>query len=213
MKLSVIVAALNEEAHLGRCLSALRETFRGEVIVVDGESTDRTVEIAQQYASQVVGGPRGLALQCNLGASTATGDTLFFLAADTVVPANWESLIAGALESPYVVGGGFALKIDDEFFPYRVITWGGNFRSRYLGIALADQGLFVRRSAFDRVAGMQPDSLIPHARLCFDLKAFGDFVLLREAVKSSPRKWREQGMISTTLNHMLTYLKFRYREL
>lgn len=213
MKLSVIVAALNEQDHLGRCLSSIRETFQGEIIVVDGESSDRTVEIARQYASDVVIGSRGLALQCNLGAERATGDVLFFLAADTLVPPEWEGLITNTLASPYVAGGGFALEIDDESFAYRVISWGGNFRSRYLGIALSDQGLFVRKAIFSRVGGMKVDSMIPHAHLCFAIKAFGDFILLREPVKSSARKWRKNGVIATTVKHMVSYMKFRFREL
>lgn len=213
MTISVIVPTLNEATVLDGTLSALRKEFNGELWVVDGGSRDRTKEIALAYTDRVLGGPLGLARQCNLAARHAAGDILFFVAADCVVPAGWVSAVEGALQSPYVVGGGFTLQLDDDALAYRILAWGGNFRSRYLRVVLGDQGLFVRRNVFLTVGGMREGSLIPHAKLCFDIAAHGEVVILSDTMLSSSRKWKERGLLATTFTHLRTYLKFKRREL
>jgi len=56
--ISVVIPTYNEEKNIERCLRALeeqtipREDF--EIIVVDGQSSDRTIEIAQRYADRVI---------------------------------------------------------------------------------------------------------------------------------------------------------------
>ncbi len=52
LPLTAIVAARNEARNLPRCLESLRDV--GEVYVIDSQSTDGTIEIAQSYGAQVV---------------------------------------------------------------------------------------------------------------------------------------------------------------
>lgn len=209
MILSVIVPTLNEEKNIPACLRSLRDDLGGEVIVVDGDSADATVAVALEANGRVWHGPRGLAQQCNFAAARARGDVLFFLSADCVAPTGYERAIAQVMQSPYAAGGTFQLDLDDPGLIYRAITFGGNFRSRYLRIGLGDQGLFVRKSVFTKVGGMRENSRIPFLQLCTDLKREGEFRILNAAVKSSSRKWREHGVLRTVLHHNLTYLKFR----
>ncbi len=53
MKLSVCLATYNEEATIGRCLAAVKG-IADEIIVVDGSSTDNTVEIAKKNSAKVI---------------------------------------------------------------------------------------------------------------------------------------------------------------
>lgn len=52
-KLSVVMATFNEEENIGDCLKTVEE-LADEIIVVDGTSTDRTVEIARKFNSQII---------------------------------------------------------------------------------------------------------------------------------------------------------------
>ena len=52
--LSVVVCVKNEEARIEACLQAVVRNAPGEIIVVDGDSSDRTAEIARRYASRVI---------------------------------------------------------------------------------------------------------------------------------------------------------------
>lgn len=53
MKLSVALAVFNEEKNIATCLDSIN-TFADEIIVVDGGSTDKTVEIVKQYTSRII---------------------------------------------------------------------------------------------------------------------------------------------------------------
>ena len=51
-KLSVVLATYNEESNLGDCLKSIKD-ISDEIIIVDGSSTDKTVEIAKEYGAKV----------------------------------------------------------------------------------------------------------------------------------------------------------------
>jgi len=90
-KVSLIIPARNEEAHLPRLLDSLEaiDYPNLEIIVVDDSSTDATLAIAQRYPVQVVSGrPRpegwlGKPWACHQGSLQATGELLLFTDADT----------------------------------------------------------------------------------------------------------------------------------
>jgi glycosyltransferase involved in cell wall biosynthesis len=52
MKLSVVLATFNEEKNIGDCLESVKD-IADEIIIVDGTSTDRTVEIAKSFGADV----------------------------------------------------------------------------------------------------------------------------------------------------------------
>lgn len=52
-ELSVVLATFNEERNLPECLDSVRD-LAGEIIIVDGSSTDKTVEIAKRYGAKVI---------------------------------------------------------------------------------------------------------------------------------------------------------------
>lgn len=211
MTLSVIIPTRNEASEIGPCLQSLRQTFTGEIIVVDGDSQDGTPALLADCRLWQT--RPNLALQCNEGARIARGDWLFFCAADSRPAGPWLESLHAALASPYVVGGGFALDLGDSSLMYRLISFGGNFRSRRDGIALGDQGLFVKRADYLAVGGMREESTIPYARLCFDLRKRGELVLLRDRVVSSPRLYRENGILRTVIRHVRAYSRFRRQEI
>jgi glycosyltransferase involved in cell wall biosynthesis len=93
--LSIVIPALNEEKYLPRLLESLAHQTRKdfEVVVVDGSSRDRTVELAQSFRPrlpelQVIVSERGnVSRQRNIGARAAKAEWLAFLDADnTVLP-------------------------------------------------------------------------------------------------------------------------------
>ena len=101
--ISVIVPTLNEEKYLPRCLKSLaRQSQKDhvEITVVDGGSSDRTVDVAQEYADKVLVEP-GLPVGAsrNLGARQATGEILAFIDADTMACDEWLEVIARTFES------------------------------------------------------------------------------------------------------------------
>jgi len=95
-RLSAIVITRNEEANIGACLDSV--AFCDERIVVDTDSTDRTVEIARARGARVVSHPfAGFGPQKNFALAQATGDWVFSIDADERVSAALASAIAQAV--------------------------------------------------------------------------------------------------------------------
>jgi glycosyltransferase involved in cell wall biosynthesis len=156
---SIVVPAYNEEALLPATLTSLRTamdrvTLRGELVVVDNNSTDRTAHIARSNGARVVAETvNHIARARNAGARASRGRFLVFVDADTVVPA---AVLEAALESlggGEAVGGGSVVSID--FGTNRVAEALLRFWNRISvrGRLAAGSFLFCRRDAFIEVGG------------------------------------------------------------
>lgn len=197
MKLTVIVPTLNEAEHLHASLASLPPD--ADVVVSDGGSTDETVSIATRAGARVVVGPAGRAQQMNRGAVAADGDTLLFLHADCTLDDNAHRDIETALAREHVVGGSFRLVIRDATRALRCIAATSNARARYLGAPYGDQGIFVRRSAFDAVGGFPEIPFMEDVALVRKLKRRGTLVVADGTVTTGDRHWKQLGPAGTTL--------------
>jgi Glycosyltransferases involved in cell wall biogenesis len=85
MKLSVVIAAKNEERIIGECLESVR--WADEIVIVDDASTDRTVEIARRFTPNVIiNDSKGdFHVNKNLGLEKARGEWVLSLDADEIV--------------------------------------------------------------------------------------------------------------------------------
>lgn len=105
LSLSVVIITLNEEQNLARTLASVQPLVadgRGEIIVVDSGSTDRTVEIAKSYSAKVfVEKWKGFAAQKNSAIDKATGEWVLSLDADEEVDED----LAAEVASPPVRRG------------------------------------------------------------------------------------------------------------
>jgi glycosyltransferase involved in cell wall biosynthesis len=101
--LSVVIITYNEEANLGRTLESVRPLVsggKGEVIVVDSGSTDRTVEIAKSLGAKVfIEEWKGYAAQKNSAIAKASGDWVLSLDADEEVDHDLQKALSEMLES------------------------------------------------------------------------------------------------------------------
>lgn len=90
---SIVIPAKNEAAFLPRTLDSLAALSEGpshEIVVVDGQSRDRTAAIARERGISVVEGTgQGIGLARNRGAAATDGTWLAFVDADTQVQPNW----------------------------------------------------------------------------------------------------------------------------
>jgi len=96
MRLSIVVIALNEEDYISNLLDSLKiQTFKDfEVILVDGQSTDKTVDVAKKYSQYfdlniIVADKRGTGYQRNLGVKNSKYEDVVFFDADNVLPVNF----------------------------------------------------------------------------------------------------------------------------
>jgi glycosyltransferase involved in cell wall biosynthesis len=106
LPISVLIAVRNEERNLPRCLQALRGV--GEVYVIDSQSTDRTVEIAQAQGAKVIqfhyhgGWPKKR--QWALDTLPLAYDWVLLLDADEIVTPELATEIEAAVTNPEISG-------------------------------------------------------------------------------------------------------------
>ncbi len=190
--ISVVMPVLNEEKRVGRALGALvRTPGLHEIIVVDGGSTDRTRQIAEQHHATVIAAPRGRGPQLNAGAALATGEVLLFLHVDVSLPDDAVAHIRDALTLHEVVAGAFrtwTVAEDDRpwFAPLLLLA---DVRSRVTRYPYGDQAVFVRADAFRAAGGFRDVPLMEDLELSRRLWRQGRVVTCRASVRVSGRRF------------------------
>lgn len=124
MKISVVIPAYNEEKYLPKTLESIAGLDRkpDEVIVIDGGSTDKTLEIAKEGGARVITvRHRGIGRARQQGLVAAKGDIVAFTDADTVVPKDWLGKIVDTLSQNNVSGMYSVYKVSDGTLLYRWI--------------------------------------------------------------------------------------------
>jgi len=161
---SIVVPAYNEEALLPATLARLRQAMallppRGEVVVCDNNSTDRTAEVARAAGARVVFEPRNqIARARNAGARAAEGRFLVFVDADTLVAPELLREALDRLADGAACGGGSTVAMDPVGSPLEqraLARWNGFSRRTRLA---AGSFLFVLRDAFFAAGGF-PESV------------------------------------------------------
>lgn len=207
MRVSVVIPTLNERTHLPQTVTALRACFENfatlhEIIVADGGSDDGTCEwLEQQKTIRLIHSARGRGAQLNAGAIAATGDVLFFLHADCLPSPHSLDAITRALKNAHVSGGCFRIGFQkcETDFSLQLLARAINFRSRAARTATGDQGIFARRSAYEKMGGFKPWPLFEDIDFATRLKSQGKFVVLKPTLIISARRWNTYGVGRTTL--------------
>lgn len=211
MRFSIIMPVLNEEAILALQLERLIQQCAQqdyELLLVDGGSTDRTVEIAQRYG-QVLTAPRGRARQMNAGAAAASGEVLLFLHADTELPDMAFPAIEQALTNPKTVAGAFRLCFTCDHLLYRLVAFMTNLRSQALTVFTGDQAYFIRATSFRTVGGYPDQPLMEDLEIITLLRKIGTVVLLPHYVRTSARRHEKIGLLRSVL--FMWYLRTLYK--
>jgi rSAM/selenodomain-associated transferase 2 len=200
MSVSVIIPTLNEENCLAETLLHVRRQKPHEVIVVDGGSTDTTLEIAAQ-ADSLVHAPRGRATQMNEGAKQATGDVLLFLHADCLLEERALSAAETCLQRSGVAGGCFTMTVACRGPWYRWIDSVAGVRVRCAGLIYGDQGLFLRRELFAQLGGFPAYGLMEDVFFSRKLRHHGRLMVAPRRIFVSPRRWQRTGIMRQTIRN------------
>jgi rSAM/selenodomain-associated transferase 2 len=206
--ISVIIPAFNEESCIEKTLiqlSVLKCPEEKEIIVADGGSLDRTVDIALKYA-KVVHSEKGKAIQLNTGARSASGEILFFVHADMLIPDGVLAAICDQIGNGYD-GGGFYNVFDQH--NAKIKRLGTLMNLRFSGnkeqgggcIFYGDNGIFVTKKAFEELGGFKEIPIMEDYDFSVRMKS-----------KFNVRRIREPRLILSARRHVKAgFFKTRFQ--
>lgn len=177
-----------------------------ELIVSATESS----AIAVPADVQLILGQAGRGRQQNLGAAAASGDWLWFIHADSLLPGDALERALAFVENHDPVLGYCRLRFaPDGPGLTRLNAIGANLRSRWLGLPYGDQGLCLPRDWFHSLGGFRED-LARGEDLDFLVRARREGLKLRPiniTMTTSSRRYREQGWLRTTIRHQIAAIR------
>jgi len=165
--LSIVLITQNEERNLPRTLESVMPLVRddkGEIIVVDSGSTDRTVEIAQSFGAKVfVEAWKGFAAQKNSAMDKASMDWVLQLDADEALEPELAAEMEVALQTGAAMSAFWIPR--KNFFLGRWIKHGGFYPDPKLRLVRRGAGRFEEYGAHPTIKLDGPTDRLSHALL------------------------------------------------
>lgn len=210
--ISVIIPVYNEEGIIGKTVRHLKTASAGdalgEVIVVDGGSTDKSVHEAESEGAMVIRSSRkGRALQMNEGARAAQGTILYFLHADSLPPASFASDLTEAVKRGYPMGC-YRLQFDINHWFLNANAWFTRFDVN--AFRYGDQSLFVTKDIFGEAGGFcEKHTVMEDNEFVKRLRRHGRFIVLPKKVITSGRKYMANGVFRMQGIFYLMYFMYQ----
>jgi|TARA_B100000809_G_scaffold43740_1_gene38052 rSAM/selenodomain-associated transferase 2 len=212
LKISFILPVLNEAALIRAQLRGL-QSYRvegHEIVLVDGGSSDDTVENAAGLADQIEISAPGRSAQMNRGAELARGDLLLFLHIDTSLPEQADQLISAEMNAGNQrrQWGWFDIRLSNPGLAYRIIAAAMNLRARWSAVCTGDQALFVEVELFHLLGGFPAIPLMEDVAMSKLLRRAARPAPIKTAALASSRRWQQHGLVKTVL--LMWWLRLQY---
>jgi len=160
-KVSILVATLNSELTIDECLKAICELNYPkdllEIIVVDGCSTDGTLEVAEKYPVKVISAPLNAPAAYNYALKIVSSDVIGFIDADAKVEKEWLNKLVAYLDDPQVAGvsGGIETWNKENAWARSI---GYDLENRYARlkkfvVRIATMNLLMKKEVIKEVGG------------------------------------------------------------
>ena len=216
---SIIIPTLNEERLLPVILkqlsdAGLRSKYQYEIIISDGGSKDKTLEIAKQFTDKICynedGNIQNIAIGRNVGARAASGDIFIFLNGDVYIgnPGKFFFFIDNRFRKSNYVAMTCAVNIppEEEILSDRLFHGFYNTYFNFLNVIGMGMGRgecqVIRREIFEKIGG---NNEVLAAGEDFDLfrkiRRLGKVLFSKDLIiYESPRRYRKLGYFNVTFS-------------
>lgn len=218
---SIIIPTLNEEVILPKILDSLlqQKNQNFEIIIVDGNSLDKTLQIANKYKKlflklhielTIITSPKqNVSAQRNTGSKIAKGEYLAFFDADVIIPDNYLSIIS---EKIYNTGSPLVttwMKPENNhifeklvFLFLNLVVEYGKYINKPM---LFGSNIIIKKQVFNQIGKFRSDIIIAEDQelaqraLHFHYSAL---VLRNPKMTHSSRRYNKNGYFKTTLMYL-----------
>jgi len=209
-RISVIIPTLNEAENIQATLQAARRDYSPaevEIILVDGGSTDNTLEGVSKDVHVIQTRPNR-AHQMNQGAEASQGAILVFCHGDTQLPQGWRESVLAALKDDQVVGGAFQSRLSPE---NAFLRWANRVKlPRDWRFMYGDQCLFLRRTVFTSLGGYPILPLMEEVELARGMAQKGKLARIDSRVVTDSRRMLENGALKQILRNAWRMIRYLY---
>lgn len=220
--ISFIIPCYNEQDYIKECIQSIKREAKWipyEIIVVDNNCTDNTVYIAiQEGAIVVTEKQKGVVFARQSGYEHAKYSLIANIDADSRLFPGWIWIAMKHISQPDVVAVTGPIIYDGASLALRVLTriyyWFALQSNKYIGVFLQGGNCLIRKSALDLVGGydrsiafygedtMTAKRLEQSGKIVFEPGLF---------IYSSPRRLKDQGIISTTWLYLTNYFSVTFK--
>ena len=209
--MSVVIPVLNAERELPETLTSLLEaTVNGvvrEVVIADGGSTDKTLDIADEMGAHIVRCAPGRGQQLAAGAQAAKFPWLLFLHGDTQLDVGWDQDVVAFIkglpdERTSALAAAFTYKLNDRAIAARLMEGIVGLRCWLLGLPYGDQGLLIHRQHYDEIGGFSALPLMEDVDMVRRIGRRRLKILPAHAITSA-RRYKKGGYVLRPLRNMV----------
>lgn len=174
IRLSVAIATYNEEDNIGQCLAAVSD-IADEVVIVDGGSTDKTVEIVRHYKANIIqtDNPPVFHINKQKAVDACHGEWILQLDADEVVPDDLRKEIEDTIgRNPKE--SGFYLPRKNYFLGH----WfrkGGQYPDYVIRLMRRGKGKFPSKSVHEQIAVDGAVGYFTHPLLHYSVRTIAEY--------------------------------------
>lgn len=171
--LSIAIATYNEEKKLKRTLESVYE-WTDEIVILDGNSTDKTVEQAKKFTDKIFFHENELMFHKNknLAIEKCQGDWIFFLDADEVVSDKLKKEIDEAIKNNKYDGYDMPRS---NYFLGRFLKKGGQYPDTRIRLFKREMGRWPCKSVHEQI---EVDGEVGHLKndlLHYSYESFGEY--------------------------------------
>jgi len=212
LKVSIIVPCGGEPEDLSHNLEALKQVsgWYELIVIVPGDDNYRMESEGVKMLSCPF---TSRSIQSNMGAALAEGDAFLFLPPNIALPRDTIVGMREALKFPKCVGGGFALEFEKKSRSLERIANTANKRGNSKSLFLWEQGIFIRRSVFEKIGGFSLTEQVDDFELCRAMSQLGSLALLHPPVIAKGDKPKTQDLLTSLKFKMIGGAGFKNQDL
>ena len=176
VKLSVALATFNEEENLTRTLESVKD-LADEIVIYDGESKDRTVEIAKSFGAKVISGKNYPIFHTNKqkAIDACSGDWILQLDADEVVTPELAEEIKSIVNGKSSMVNGYWMP-RKNFFLGKFLMKGGQYPDYTLRLYRKGKGSLPQKDVHEQAVVEGKVEYLKNPLLHFPYKSFGNYL-------------------------------------